>query len=214
MLQAISGKLASRRIVLASSSPRRAQILNNVNFPFEIVHSDYDESKIDKCSFKETQDYVIETARCKALAVAERLKSDERMPDLIIGADTAVTVDGRIYGKPEDREDAFNMLSRLSDKKHTIYTGVVLVTYPLLECPKVAKSFYEATDVVMDKLTSEIIYAYIDTKEPMDKAGGYGCQALGGTFVKAIHGDYFNVLGFPLHHFCKQLLELYSEEKS
>lgn len=204
--------LASQRIVLASGSPRRKQILENIGLKFEVIPSGYEEN-LDKSLFKHPHEYVLETAKHKTLEVAERLKNDKKAPDLVIGADTVVTMDGKIFEKPKDEDDAFQMLSGFSGRCHTVITGVILVS------PKKGqgfdiKSFHEATEVEFDEVTPEVVRAYIATGEPMDKAGGYGIQAVGGTLVKGIKGDYFNVMGFPLHHFAKRLLEKCQNDSS
>ncbi|KAK6172583.1 hypothetical protein SNE40_016210 [Patella caerulea] len=218
MLQPILHVLNTQRIVLASGSPRRKQILGNIGLKFEVIPSTFEEN-LDKSQFSHPSEYVKETARLKTLEVAKRLKNDERVPDLIVGADTVVAMDKNIYEKPKDKEDAKRMLRGFSGRSHTVHTGVVLVS-PLTS--NIIKSgcvcdgfrvniFHEATDVIMTDMSEEIISSYIETGEPMDKAGGYGIQAIGGTLVTGIKGDYFNVMGFPLHNFSKQLYNLYKE---
>ncbi|KAI0217810.1 putative bifunctional dTTP/UTP pyrophosphatase/methyltransferase protein [Lamellibrachia satsuma] len=217
MLQPIMQKLHTERIILASGSPRRKEILENMGLKFEVVPSTFEED-LDKGSFSHPYDYVKETAKQKALEVAKRLSSEQRCPDLLIGADTVVAMEDNIFEKPANRQKAYEMLSRFSGRTHTVYTGVVLVT-PATDDLKGASddtdrfhvnAFHEATDVKFGILSDEIIKAYIATGESMDKAGAYGLQAIGGSLVEAIHGDYFNVVGFPLHHFSKQLLQLYA----
>ncbi|XP_070554147.1 probable bifunctional dTTP/UTP pyrophosphatase/methyltransferase protein [Ptychodera flava] len=212
MLQPILHKLESQRVVLASGSPRRKEILKNVGLTFEVIKSQFKEN-LDKSSFSSPIDYVSETAKQKTEDVANRLKGPG-CPDLIIGADTIVTLEGKILEKPKDREDAFNMLSALSGRTHTVHTAMVIVTPTenSSKNPFQMINFNESTDVVFGHLTPEIINAYIDTGEPMDKAGGYGIQALGGTLVQSINGDYYNVVGFPLHNFCKHLMKLYANK--
>ncbi|KAK2184778.1 hypothetical protein NP493_253g03070 [Ridgeia piscesae] len=216
MLQPIIQKLQMKRIILASGSPRRKEILQNMGLKFEVVPSTFEED-LDKSSFSHPYEYVMENAKQKTLEVAKRLSSDQRCPDLLIGADTVVAMEDEIFEKPTSKQKAFEMLSRLSGRTHTVYTGVVLVT-PDTDDLKTGtdqfhvNAFHEATDVKFGILPDEVIQAYIATGEPMDKAGAYGIQAVGGSLVEAVHGDYFNVVGFPLHHFCKQLLRLYSTE--
>lgn len=210
MLQPILHKLASKRIVLASSSPRREQLLRNIGLSFEIIPSTYEEN-LDKGSFEKPYQYVKETAKYKALQVAEKLQK-EIPADLVVGADTVVTLDGEIIGKPKDETEAFSMLERLSGRTHTVYTGVVLVTPNNQGGPDSEfniRSFHEATDVTMTRMTSDIIKYYISTKEPMDKAGAYGIQEIGGTLVEGIRGDYFTVMGLPLHRLCIELVQIY-----
>ncbi|XP_072039936.1 probable bifunctional dTTP/UTP pyrophosphatase/methyltransferase protein [Amphiura filiformis] len=212
MLQPILHKLSTQRIVLASGSPRRKQILANIGLKFEVVPSTFEEN-LDESSFDTPQDYARETALRKTMEVASRLDGPQR-PDLIIGADTVVALGNQILEKPNSTRHAFEILSNLSGKTHMVHTGVVLLTrYHTQESssdPFKIVQFYESTEVTFAELSTDVINGYIDTGEPMDKAGGYGIQALGGTFVSGIHGDYYNVMGFPLHHFCKQLVNLYS----
>lgn len=211
--------LNAQRIVLASGSPRRKQILENVGLKFEVIPSTFEET-LDKSKFPNPVDYVLETATHKTLQVAKTVKTTKStsIPNLVIGADTIVSMNGKIYEKPRDKEDAFQMLSGFSGKNHVVYTGVVLIT-PASSCFKGAgdcidgmriHKFHEETEVTMAQLTPEIIGAYIETGEPMDKAGGYGIQAIGGTLVEKVHGDFFNVMGFPLCRFSQELLKLYS----
>lgn len=159
-------------------------------------------------------EYVLETARHKTLQVAQQLVTDPRPPSLVIGADTVVCMDGKIFEKPKDQQDAFNMLSGFSGGNHTVFTGVVLITSDngtdgLTDTNMKVHQFSEATEVTMARLTPDVIKAYIATGEPMDKAGGYGIQALGGTLVEKVNGDYFNVMGFPLCRFAKELLKIH-----
>ncbi|XP_067401822.1 probable bifunctional dTTP/UTP pyrophosphatase/methyltransferase protein isoform X2 [Emydura macquarii macquarii] len=166
-LNPVIGKLASKRVVLASASPRRQEILTNV----------------------------------KHL----------RTPDIVIGADTIVTVEKQILEKPVDKQDAYEMLSRLSGKEHSVFTGVAIVYCSSKDnCLETeVTDFYEETKVKFAELSEELLWEYIHSGEPMDKAGGYGIQALGGMLVEYVHGDFLNVVGFPLNHFCKKLAELY-----
>lgn len=207
MIEPIRHKLSTKTIILASSSPRRRQILQNIKFPFEVVPSMFEEN-LDKVSFDKPYDYVQETAYRKALEVFKRLQKETRQPDLVIGADTVVTMDNIIFEKPQDEEHAFQMLSRFSGRCHTVYTGVTLIK-PSVKNPETfdVKRFHEATDVYMPHFSSDVIKMYVETGEPMDKAGGYGIQERGGTLVERVNGDYFNVMGFPLHRFCKELLD-------
>ena len=153
--------------------------------------------------------YAEDTAQLKAEAVIQKeIKTSEHEQDnlILIGADTVVTLDKKIYGKPENDQHAKEMLQQFSGKTQNVYSGVCIFKGP---SKKVA--FHEDTEVTFDTLSEEVIEAYIATKEPNDKAGGYGIQAIGGTLVESIKGDYFNVVGFPLHRFCKELEKLLKE---
>ncbi|XP_069319311.1 probable bifunctional dTTP/UTP pyrophosphatase/methyltransferase protein isoform X2 [Eulemur rufifrons] len=191
----VIGKLLQKRVVLASASPRRREILSNAGLRFEVVPSRFKE-KLDKASFSTPYAYAVETARQKALEVANRMHQ---------------AVSGLILEKPVDKQDAYRMLSRLSGKEHSVFTGVAIVHCSSKDGQLDAEvsEFYEETRVKFSELSEELLWEYIHSGEPMDKAGGYGIQALGGMLVEYIRGDFLNVVGFPLNHFCKKLVELY-----
>ncbi|XP_075855743.1 putative bifunctional dTTP/UTP pyrophosphatase/methyltransferase protein isoform X2 [Microcebus murinus] len=208
----VLGKLLRKRVVLASASPRRREILSNAGLRFEVVPSRFKE-KLDKASFPTPYAYAVETAKQKALEVANRMhQKDLRTPDVVIGADTIVTVAGLILEKPVDKQDAYRMLSRLSGQEHSVFTGVAIVHCSSRDgqLHTEVSEFYEETTVRFSELSEELLWEYIHSGEPMDKAGGYGIQALGGMLVEHIRGDFLNVVGFPLNRFCKKLGELYS----
>ena len=123
---------------------------------------------------------------------------------ILIGADTVVTHNNEIFGKPQNQENAKEMLRKFSGQSQTVYSGICIYKDTLEQ--KVL--FSEATEVNFDDLSDEVISAYVETGEPMDKAGSYGIQGIGGTLVKSIKGDYFNVVGFPLNRFCRELKKL------
>ncbi|XP_078220582.1 putative bifunctional dTTP/UTP pyrophosphatase/methyltransferase protein isoform X8 [Callithrix jacchus] len=207
----VIGKLLHKRVVLASASPRRQEILSNAGLRFEVVPSRFKE-KLDKASFATPYGYAMETAKQKALEVANRMyQKDLRAPDMVIGADTIVTVGRLILEKPVDKQDAYRMLSQLSGREHSVCTGVAIVQCSSQDnkLDTRVSEFYEETMVKFSELSEDLLWEYIHSGEPMDKAGGYGIQALGGMLVESVHGDFLNVVGFPLNHFCKQLLQLY-----
>ncbi|KAM4794781.1 putative bifunctional dTTP/UTP pyrophosphatase/methyltransferase protein isoform 1-T2 [Rhinophrynus dorsalis] len=212
LLNPVISKLAGKRVVLASASPRRQDILSNVGLRFEVVPSWFKET-LDKSAFSAPYEYAVETAKQKALEVARRMHMKHlKTPDIVIGADTIVTLEGAVLEKPVDKQDAYNMLSRLSGKEHSVFTGVAIVHCKsqednLLETDVI--DFYEETKVKFADLSEELLWEYIHSGEPMDKAGGYGIQSLGGMLVECVHGDFLNVVGFPLNHFCKKLAEMY-----
>ncbi|GBP87025.1 N-acetylserotonin O-methyltransferase-like protein [Eumeta japonica] len=154
------------------------------------------EENLDPKNFSCFSDFVEETALQKVLEVENRLRLKEQPVDVIIGADTMVTLDGNLFGKPVTESEAFDMLSKLSGRKHTVYTGVVV------KVGGVIQKFTEKSDVFFGKLDEEQIRGYIATGESMDKAGGYGIQGVGGTFVERVEGDYFTVVGLPLYRLC------------
>lgn len=180
------------RIVLASASPRRSELLRQIGLDFEVVPSDIDESNKEDLKADELVQHL---AYEKALDVARKVadRDNGRNRYLVIGADTVVVRDG-ILGKPEDRNDAFSMLKHLSGNWHEVMTGISLVDTADLRS---AKSV-EITRVKMKELSNETILAYVDSKEPMDKAGAYGIQRKGAMLVERIEGCYFNVVGLPL----------------
>ena len=175
-------------IILASASPRRKEILSLLDIPFKIMVSDADET-VDETL---PPYFTAETLSLKkAASVAKNVETHA----LIIGADTIVVSDGKIIGKPTDEQDAFNILKALSGKWHSVISGVTVLDNKSAK----SESFYVETKVKFSNLSDDEINEYIKTKEPMDKAGAYGIQGKGAKFVEEIHGDYFNVVGLPLH---------------
>lgn len=179
------------KIILASNSPRRKELLEQVGIEFEVMSSDVDEIT-DKTAPAEV---VMDLSRIKAEAIARNNKGV-----VVLAADTVVAYNGQILGKPKDEADAFKMLKLLSGKAHQVFTGVTIVD----EVGE-SNSFFESTDVVMYESSDELIKKYIATGEPMDKAGAYGIQGKGAVLVKEIKGDYNNVVGLPLSRVCKEL---------
>ena len=188
------------KIILASGSPRRKEILSKICVNFEVIKSDVDEL-ITK---EEPNDIVIELSLQKACDIAEKIEEDA----LIIGSDTVVACGKRILGKPKNREDAYNMISMIEGKKHQVYTGVTLIRLKKAENGSIlqeSRTFSEGTDVSFYPLTKEEIRSYIATGEPMDKAGAYGIQGKAAVFVKEIKGDYNNVVGLPIARLYQEL---------
>ncbi|CAI7911496.1 unnamed protein product [Closterium sp. NIES-53] len=199
--------LSKRRIVLASASPRRRELLSGLGLSVDVIPSTFNED-LNKAAFASAGDYAAETATHKAIEVSSKAlraaqASGEAPPTLVIAADTVVEIDGELLEKPASKEDAIRMLSLLSGRKHRVFTGVALVlpavTDPLIGRSPLLRSFHECTQVEFASLSRAEIEAYVATGEPMDKAGGYGIQGLGGCLVKAINGCYFNVMGLPLN---------------
>ena len=188
--------MINKHIILASASPRRKELLESFGFDFEICRSLADESGVDGHA---PQDAVTELALRKALWVKERNKDED---SVILAADTLVALDGKLLGKPEDEEDAFRMLSKLSGTNHQVYTGYAILYGDKQICD------YECTEVFFRPLEEEEIRAYIATGEPMDKAGAYGIQEKAGIFVRRIEGDYLNVLGLPVCKIYEELKKL------
>jgi septum formation protein len=209
MLQPLKYILQQKRIILASGSPQRKQLLQSIGLNFEIIVSEFAED-LDLLSYKENlSQYVIDTAEHKCHHVFNQLKlnENEKKNLIIIGADTMCSLNNVVYGKPSDNDDAFRILKTFSNNTHQVCTGVCILQGDLRK-----KTFFEMTDVTFGSIDDETIRAYIETGEPMNKAGAYGIQALGATLVKKIDGDYFNVVGFPIYHFCTQLKALFNAE--
>ncbi len=171
------------KLVLASSSPRRRELLESLNLEFEVRSPDVDETRFPD---EAPSVYVERIARSKAIAVAG---SDE----VIVAADTTVVVDGRVMGKPGHPEEARSMLRRLQGGRHEVLTG--LAVSGLGE----THSLVDATEVEMMAMTDDEIAAYVAGGEPMDKAGAYALQGEGGVFVTSIHGSPSTVVGLPIH---------------
>lgn len=185
------------RLILASSSPRRRDILRQVGFDFEVMVPAVDESGISGTP----EETVKQLARLKAKAVLDTVRD----PDcLMLSADTVVSIDGLILNKPVDEQDAFRMLSLLSGREHEVCTGVCLARSAASGefCPQV-----EAVKTLVSFLpmTESQIWSYIRTGEPMDKAGAYGIQGRGALFVDRINGDYYNVVGLPVSHVARMI---------
>ncbi len=179
------------RVILASGSPRRRELLGKICDDFEIIKSELPE--VVKSNVP--SDVVCELADMKATDIAGKITG----PSIVIGADTVVSIDGRILGKPKDYEDAVSMITTLSGRAHEVFTGVcIIIKEENGETDKT--SFYEMSRVNVIDMDENEIRAYADTKEPMDKAGGYGIQGLFAPFIKGIEGDYYNIVGFPLSH--------------
>lgn len=178
--------LDGKKLILASASPRRENLLKMIGFDFEVVDSQVDEQS-EVYTIPEV--HVLELAQKKALKVAEKIKSG-----LIIGADTIVVLNNIILGKPKDAKQAKEILRQLSDRTHTVYTGFAIVEKPSGEMV----SEFEKTLVSFRKLADEEIVRYIQSGNPLDKAGGYGIQDQGALFVEKIDGCFYNVMGLPV----------------
>lgn len=177
------------KIILGSSSPRRADILNSMKLDFEIIPSNYVE-KHDKTVF--SYEFVEELAYNKALDVAKKLH-DKNEEGLVIGADTIVVVDNKILGKPKDYDEAYKMLSSLSGREHFVVTAVCVINSKNLE----SRTLSDTTYVTFEDLTDFQIRDYIEKYKPFDKAGAYGIQELPDGYVKCVKGDIDNVIGLP-----------------
>jgi septum formation protein len=177
------------KLILASSSPRRAEVLRNAGIDFEVRPADIDETRRPDES---AGDYVQRLALEKARAVAEAAMGTE--DSIVVGADTVVVNRAEILLKPESPDDARRMLRQLSGGVHEVHTGLTVIRMP----QRTERVIEEVTNVHFAQLSDAEIDAYIATGEPFDKAGAYGIQSLGGRYVTRVEGCYFNVMGMPL----------------
>jgi len=189
-------------IILASQSPRRRELLKKLDISFSVRNIDISEEIYIEES---PQDYVLRMAETKA-AEGARTEKDA----LVIGADTIVSVDNEILGKPKDKEDAAKILNKIQGRKHFVFTGVSL---NLNNGEKVV-SFIEKTEVTFAEMSQQEIEKYINTGEPMDKAGAYGIQDKGALFVNKIDGCFYNVMGLPLRRIYEELNILIKGEEN
>ena len=201
------------KIILASGSPRRKELLAQIGFEFEVWPSNCKEV----ISQTEPSKVCTELSRLKALDVASGIRTyNENHPGLaqdrdliVIGSDTIVALNDEILGKPKDEDDAVRMLKKLSGREHSVYTGVTFVF--MSSDGRVGEhSFYEKTDVFVCDIDDDEIKEYVDSGEPLDKAGAYGIQGSFGKYISKIEGDYYNVVGLPvsrLYHELKNILE-------
>ena len=202
------------KIFLASKSPRRKELMEQIGLEFEVMVSEREEI----ISSSIPDEVVKELALQKAYEIERMLleKSEGSLFEqyrkagyegvIIIGADTVVSMDNVILGKPADEEDAFRMLKLLQGNSHVVSTGVAIVT--LTENGRQVTNFAENTDVYMYEISDIEIREYIATKEPMDKAGSYGIQGMGAKFISGIHGDYNNVVGLPIGNIYQTIKKL------
>lgn len=188
-----------KKIILASASPRRRELLARIGLEFEVMPGESEEEIT--CSAPE--DIVMELAERKAGEVFSKRQDQEKI--LVLGADTIVVHHGRVMGKPASEENAIDMLTRLCGDTHQVYTGVAFYWQ---EDGRISKhTFFECTEVSVYDASQEEIRAYAATKEPLDKAGAYGIQGRFAAFIKKINGDYNNVVGLPIGRVYQELKE-------
>jgi len=188
-------RLQGKKIILASQSPRRIELLRGVGLKFEIVPAQVDENVKDG-------DHIIDAARHYAREKAHHV-ADRHSADLIIAADTLVVLGNEIFAKPKNRVEAGKMLRQLSGATHSVITGLSLLT------PASEILDHEETRVTFWDISKREIDAYLNTPEPFDKAGAYGIQGYAALFIRKIEGSYFNVMGFPLSKFYQHLRTLF-----
>ena len=173
-----------KNIILATSSPRRKELMKLLEYDFETISSDIEEVIDPKLEF---EDLVMNLSFQKAYSIFKNHKDS-----IVLGFDTLVVIDNKILGKPKDEEEARLFLKILSGKTHQVLTGCSILTKGY------SKTFYSKATVSFLKLTEDEITKYMATKEPLDKAGAYGIQGYGAKFVKGINGDYYTIMGFPI----------------
>lgn len=185
----------NQKLVLASTSPRRKELLSKLGVPFEIIASNVEETSVKAES---VENYVRDVSLLKARDVAKN-----ELGKTIIGADTIVVFENQLLHKPKTRDEAIAHLEKLSNNCHSVMTAIAIIDQQRNE-----HTFVEETKVYFKKLSPALIEAYVDTGDPFDKAGGYGIQTDGALFVDRIEGDYNNVVGFPLATVFEKLITL------
>ena len=181
------------KIILASASERRIELLSRVIKDFKIIKSNFDEQRV---KFKgDVSEYVMELSKAKAESVSKSRNVMVGSDNIIIGCDTVVSIDNVILGKPKDKQDAFRMIKMLSGNVHKVYTGITIINASshAINCD------YSCTKVKFQRLTDQEIEKYLNLEEYEDKAGAYGIQGYAGMFVEAIEGCFYNVVGLPLN---------------
>lgn len=192
--------MGKSKIILASGSPRRKELLLQIGIVPEIIVSHVEE----KITSDVPAEVVMSLAEQKAVDVAKEMPEGT----VILGSDTVVAADGKILGKPKSHEEAYEMIRRLAGRSHQVYTGVCLVKKgPEGEADTVV-SFYDETDVNVSPMTEKEIREYADSEEPMDKAGAYAVQGFFARYIEGLRGSYANVMGLPVHLVYRKLKEL------
>lgn len=190
----------SHRIILASTSPRRQELISSLRIPYEIKPSHVEEDTPADWTPRE----IVEGLALRKAEAVHKTCLGQTEPSIVVGSDTIVLLDNEVLGKPKDDQDAFRMLSSLQGKTHEVYTGVAcidgLTGRTLIR--------HRITSVTMKSLSDRKIQAYVNSGEPFDKAGSYAIQGLGATLIDSIHGCYFNVVGLPLSLLSDMLSEL------
>lgn len=203
------------KFILASQSPRRKELLGWLDIPFEVIVPHTDEIS----SHTNPKDIAIDIAEQKSAAVWEDLTEKTEYKGqypFVLSSDTIVCLADKIYGKPDDKADARRILLELSGKEHTVVTGVSMSMLNPKTNQREFRSFAVETNVTFDSINEEILDKYILTGESLDKAGAYGIQGKGLTFISHVNGSYSNVVGFPLSHFVAELqafLKLKGDQK-
>lgn len=192
--------MQNKKIILASASPRRRELLAQAGYEFEIEVSHKEETYTS-----ETPDEIVkELALLKAKDIAEQ---NDAKNMIVIGADTVVAHKGAILGKPKSKDDAFDMIKGFQGDKHQVYTGVAILDYDV-DGNETVVNHAVKTDVYVNPMTDEEIWKYIESDNVMDKAGSYGIQSGFALYIEKIEGDYFNVVGLPISYIYEQLKQM------
>ncbi len=181
------------KIILASASPRRKELLKQIGMSFKTMPS----IKEEKITKNKPEEIVEELSYQKAVDICGQLGDSMKEDFVVIGADTIVSLWGEVMGKPADKEDACEMLSKLQGKSHQVYTGVTLA-WKYKDTPAMFHTFHECSDVTVYPMTEEEIQSYVNSGEPMDKAGAYAVQGKFAAYIQGICGDYNNIVGLPI----------------
>jgi septum formation protein len=184
-----------KQLILASQSPRRKMLLEQLGYKFSTLVADIDESV---CDHESAKNYVLRLAQEKALAIFHTLAPEQQKQSLVLGADTCVVIDGIILGKPANEAECVETLLRLANNQHQVLTAIAVVGYSASNIPNVSSKTV-VTQVQFKVLTVSEIKRYWQTGEPCDKAGSYAIQGIGGQFVTTINGSYSAVVGLPLY---------------
>ena len=194
-----------KKIILASNSPRRKELLEKHGIEFSVTVSKADENIKD---YNSASDFAVKASLAKAEAVLNKIKANKdflKNDYIIIAADTVVTLNNIIYGKPKNKDDAFKILSELSGKTHYVITGVTIIKNIKKENNLKTYTFFDKTEITFKNISFKEIDEYIKTGEPFDKAGAYAIQGKAAKFVESINGDFENVVGLPVYKVLKFL---------
>lgn len=192
--------MGKSKIILASGSPRRKELLLQIGIVPEIIVSHVEE----KITSDVPAEVVMSLAEQKAVDVAKNMPEGK----VILGSDTVVAADGKILGKPKSHEEAYEMIRSLVGRSHQVYTGVCIVKKGAADGKDTVVSFYDETDVQVSGMTEAEIREYADSEEPMDKAGAYAVQGFFARYIEGLRGSYANVMGLPVHLVYRKLKEL------
>jgi len=207
MLSTYLENIKSKHIILGSSSGARKRFLTMTGINAEVYPSEFPED-LDKNLFEHPVDYVIKTSEHKMLDCVARLKAEKKKVDILICGDSIKVKDGVIYEKPMDEQDAFNMLMAYSGNKHECFSSVWIVflddNYEFVK----KENLVERTEITFSKTDEKTIWGYVKSGKPFNRAGGYGIEDEGATFIEKIDGDFYNVWGFPMNAFCKKFITM------